>query len=167
MQDEIKKTDTEHENIIKEIIKELLEKIGFKCEIEVIRTTADEEVTLIFNIQTNESSFLIGQYGVNLQSIQHLTRLLVRKITNEKINFTLDVNSYRMEKNESIEKLAREASEQCLREKQEVIMRPMSAYERRIVHIKLANNKQIKTESIGDGENRRVLVKLAENNQDF
>ena len=80
-----------------------------------------------------------------------------------KVNFVLDVNSYRQEKNESVTKMAVEMAEQSLREKRAIVLRPMSAYERRIVHVELAKNKQIATESIGEGEDRKVMVKPADN----
>ena len=149
------------EKTIKTTIEQMVDKMGFPSEVEVKKETLDGNETWIFNIKTEESSFLIGQYGVNLQSLQHITRLLVRKKIEERINFTIDVNSYRQEKNSSIEKLAASAAEQCLRENQEIIMRPMSPYERRIVHIELAKNKQVKTESLGEGEERRVVIKPA------
>lgn len=149
------------EKIIQDTIAELVGKMGFASEVEVKKETLGDSETWIFNIQTQDSSFLIGQYGVNLQSLQHITRLIVRKKTEDKVSFIIDVNSYRQEKNISIEKLARNAAEQCLRENQEIIMRPMSPYERRIVHIELAKNKQIKTESLGEGEDRKVVVKPA------
>lgn len=151
------------EEVIKKTVQELVAKMGFSAEVEVSKTSGEDMAEMITcNIRTEESNFLIGQYGVNLQSLQHIARLLVRKKSDELANFIVDVNSYRQEKNSSIEKMAREAAEQALREKRAVVMRPMSSYERRIVHMEMAKNEQVKTESIGEGENRRVVVKPAE-----
>lgn len=154
--------NNEIENLIKGTIEELIAKMGIFSEVEIKKNSEEDGSELIFNIKTNESNFLIGQYGVNLQSLQHLARLLVRKKTEEKINFLVDVNSYRQEKNKSVGNLAKEAATQAIREKRAIILRPMSSYERRIVHLELAENSQIKTESVGEGENRKIVIKPVE-----
>jgi len=150
------------EDVIKTTVQELVEKMGFKSEVEVKSAAGEEQATVICNIITEESSFLIGQYGVNLQSLQHIARLVVRKKIEDRVNFVVDVNSYRQEKNDSLEKMARDAAEQALRERRAIMMRPMSAYERRIVHMELARNTQVATESMGEGEERKVVVKPAD-----
>lgn len=149
------------EEKIKKVVQALVEKMGFPCEAEIIASQEGAEKNLICNIKTKESNFLIGQYGVNLQSLQHIARILVKQETSEKVGFILDVNSYRQEKNSSIVRLATEMAEQAVREKRAVVLRPMSPYERRIVHLELSKNSQIKTESIGDGENRKVVISPA------
>lgn len=156
--------NTQIEEKIAETIQELVEKMGFPCETEIVKSQDQEEaeMSLICNIKTKESNFLIGQYGVNLQSLQHIGRILIRQKIEQRINLVLDVNSYRQEKNSSIIKLAIEMAEQAVREKRAVILRPMSPYERRIVHLELSKNNQIKTESIGDGENRKVVISPAD-----
>ena len=152
------------EELIKKTISDLIEKIGFSCEIEVFEEQNQEnaEKNLICNIKTKESSFLIGQYGINLQSLQHICRILIKQKVEQKINFVLDVNSYRQEKNSSIVRLAVEMAEQAIRERRTMLLRPMSPYERRIVHLELSKNNQVKTESVGEGENRKVVIKPAE-----
>ncbi len=152
------------EEITKETIQALVVKMGFPCEVEIIKNQEQEESEkkLVCNIKTKESNFLIGQYGVNLQSLQHIGRLLINKQKIEqRINFLLDVNSYRQEKNSSIIRLANDMAQQALQERRAVVLRPMSPYERRIVHLELSKNAQIKTESMGEGENRKVVVSPA------
>lgn len=145
---------------LKKIIEEMMEKMGFVAEVEI--KSAPEGEALICNILTKDSNFLIGQYGVNLQSLQHIARLIVKKNIPEGANFILDVNSYRQEKNESVVKMAKSLAQEAISERRAVVMRPMSPYERRIVHMELAKNDQIKTESIGDGDDRRVVIKPAD-----
>jgi len=142
------------------LIKETIEKMGFSCqEVEFIQQNDQEEEMLVLNIKTPDSSFLIGQYGANLQSLQHIIRVLVREKLEERIRFILDINSYRKEKNDAVILLARELAEQSIREKRAIIMRPMSPYERRLVHMEFAENDQVKTESIGEGEERKIVIK--------
>jgi len=152
------KENLEIEEKIKEIIEKIVLKMGFEGYVE-IKKNGKEKENYICNIKTKESNYLIGQYGVNLQSLQHIARIIIRKEIQDKINFIMDVNSYRTEKSESITKLASTLAEEAVREKRAVVLRPMSPYERRIVHLELSKDERIKTESIGEGEDRRVVIK--------
>jgi len=154
----MEQTKDQENSIIQKTIRELVDKLGFKCEIETMNTPQAEGAIRVFNVKIDESSFLIGQYGSNLQSLQHIARILVRQKMPERINFILDVNSYQQEKNLSLGKLAHNIAEQVLREKRAITLRPMSSYERRIVHMELSGNPQIKTESIGEGAERKVII---------
>jgi spoIIIJ-associated protein len=147
---------------IKALIRETIEKMGFFCQ----EVTGDQqsnleqqEETATFNIKTPDSSFLIGQYGANLQALQHIIRILAREKLEERTRLVLDINFYRKEKNEAVILLAKEMAKQALREKRAVVMRPMSPYERRLVHMEFSENDQIKTESIGEGEERKIVLK--------
>lgn len=154
--------DEKQIEIVKNTVQELVEKMGFSPTVEIIESGKQEEENVVCNVAIGEDShILIGQYGVNLQALQHIARLLVRKKTDEKVKFVLDINNYRREKNKSVTDLARQAVEQALREGRTVVMRPMSAYERRLVHMELAGNNEVATESIGEGESRKVVVKPA------
>lgn len=158
---ENEKITAETKEEIRKSIEELVSKMGFDCQVEINENQNQEQAELIFNVKTEDSSYLIGQYGVNLQALQHLARIIFRGKTENKANFTLDVNSYRQEKNESVFALAKNMAETALREERSIVMRPMSPYERRLVHMELAKNEQIKTESTGEGEDRRVVIKPA------
>jgi spoIIIJ-associated protein len=157
----------EIKELIQKTVEETLAKGGFSVRTEISLIPSSEEESaegikenIVCNILTdNDSSFLIGQYGVNLQALQHLIRLMIRKQTEEKLKFTLDVNSYRQQKNQTLVDQAHLAAEQAIEEGRAVVLRPMSAYERRIIHLELSKNDLIRTESIGDGEDRRVVVK--------
>jgi spoIIIJ-associated protein len=155
----------ERETLEKEIlaiVSELIEKMGFSATVEIKNGEEEGRDVIICDIKTEDSNFLIGQYGLNLQSLQHIVRVIMRKRIEEPVNFILDVNSYRQEKNESIVRLAKNLAEEVISGKKEIVMRPMTAYERRIVHMELSQNDQIKTESIGEGESRRIVVKPIE-----
>ncbi len=150
------------EKEITTIVEELLVKMGFAATIEIKDGQEEGKDAIIYNIKTEDSNFLIGQYGMNLQSLQHIVRVIIRKRLLEPVNFILDVNSYRQEKNDSIVRLAKNLAQEAVMEKRDVVMRPMTAYERRIVHMELSKDDRIKTESIGEGENRRIMIKPLE-----
>lgn len=161
---EVKETkqNVDLEVAVKETLEQLLEKMGFPFEMEIKKEKSEEGTDIIeCNIKTEDSSFLIGQYGANLEALQHIARLLIRKKIIEKINFTLDVNYYRKEKNEAVSQMARHMAEQAVAEKRAMVLRPMSAYERRLVHMELAENSEVLTESIGEGEERKIIIKPA------
>jgi len=151
------------EEVLQETIEGLMEKMAISCEIEIKKVKQEgQEDDLICNIKTEDSNYLIGQYGVNLQALQHIARVIVRKKTESRSNFILDVNSYRQEKNQSVVSLAKATAEKVMAEGKEIVLRPMSAYERRLVHMELLKEEKVKTESIGEGEDRRVVIKIVE-----
>ncbi len=148
------------EKIIEKSAKNILNKMGFSCEITIEKNSIDEQKNYICNIETTvDSNFLIGRDGDNLRALQHLVRLVVRKQTDELVKFILDINSYKKEKNISIVELTKSLAEQAVKEKRSITMKPMSAYERRLVHMEATKNDDIHTESIGERGNRRVVIK--------
>ena len=143
---------------IKKTVEELLEKMGFSAQVIVSDSAEDDGI--VCDITTDaDSHFLIGQHGTNLQAVQHLARLIVRKSVPEKIRFILDVNSYKQQRNQSVIEQAQIAANEAVSQHRAVIMKPMSTYERRIVHMELSKNPQISTESVGEGEERKIVVK--------
>jgi spoIIIJ-associated protein len=154
--------DEKNLEIAKSVVQDLMNQMGFSAEIEISKSSQDNQENIICNIKVSEdSNLLIGQYGVNLQSLQHIARLLVRRKIEDKFNFILDINSYRQEKNQSVIEQAQSAAEQALAEGRAIILKPMTSYERRIVHMELAKNDKVVTESLGEGEERKVAVKPA------
>lgn len=148
--------------IIQQTVEGLIKKMNIDCETEVSEASSEGRENFVCDVKTDDSSYLIGQYGVNLQALQHLARVIVRKKTEVKSDFILDVNFYRKERNESIVLLAKNMAEKAILEKRAITLRPMSPYERRIVHLELSENKKIKTESSGEGEDRQVIIKPIE-----
>jgi spoIIIJ-associated protein len=150
----------EKEELLKKITSEVLQKMtldDFKIAIES-KGDADGE-SFVINIETPESNLLIGQYGTTLAALQHVLRLLVRRETEDKFKFLADVNHYLQAKTDSLAGIARDSARQAISERKPVVLRPMSAYERRLVHVELAENENVKTESIGEGEDRKVVIK--------
>jgi len=150
----------EKEALLKKITAEVLQKMTFESfEIGVASKNDADGENFVINIETPESNLLIGQYGVTLAALQHILRLLARRQTEEKFKFLADVNRYLQAKTDSLSELAIESAKQVIRDKKPVVLRPMSAYERRLVHLELAGNENVKTESIGEGEDRKVVIR--------
>jgi len=144
------------ENIIRETIKELLEVMHFDGQVAVDNPEPDN---ILANIQTEQAGFLIGQAGANLDALQHIIRILVNKKNQEPIPFILDVNNYRKHRIELLRDLAKNMANQALSEKVSLTLQPMSAYERRIIHLALINQSEISTESVGQEPERRIVIK--------
>lgn len=155
--------EEKNSQLIQEVLEDLLAKMGFSAQVEVLEDGDSEEHSFSCNINVaDDSNLLIGQHGVNLQALQHIARLMVRKKTSEKLKFSLDINSYREQKNQSLIELAQQAASQAIDEKRAVVMKPMSTYERRVVHMELSKNPHVITESMGEGEGRKVVIKPAD-----
>ncbi len=149
--------DEQTTTLIKKTIEQLLGNMGFSGTVTLLKTDEDDA---IYAISTeSDSHLLIGQHGVNLQAFQHIARLIVRKQLPDKVRFSIDINDYRQQKNQSIIELANQAAQEAITQHRSVVMRPMSTYERRLVHLELSKNSGVATESIGEGENRKIIVK--------
>lgn len=152
--------DKKVKKIIEEATKNITTMMGFNCQISIDEVEDENGVNTVCNVSTeSDSNFLIGQNGDNLQALQHLVRLIVRKQSDERTKFTIDVNSYKKEKNDSIVYLAKDMAEKAVSDRKAVVLRPMSAYERRLVHMELSENKDVITESMGEGEERKIVIK--------
>lgn len=144
--------------LIKKIVEELILKLGFEAAVEV---APQENIPNAFSCKVRverDQNFLIGQYGANLAAVQHLVRVMLRKKTEERINVIVDVNDYFSEKKALLEKEAGKAAEEALRDNISVALRPMLPYERKIIHSFLSENPKIMTESVGQGDERKIMV---------
>jgi spoIIIJ-associated protein len=155
----------EKKTVIERITQELLEKMGFEGAVIQVSTKIspqEEGSPVQVEIKTKDasSSYLIGKHGVNLAALQHILRVLVKKATPEsEIGFNVDVNDYRKEQQQGITDLARETAEKVLVDQQSMALRPMNSFERRLVHTELADFEGVETESSGEGEERKVIIR--------
>ncbi len=142
--------------IIKKTVKELLEAMCFDGDVVVDDLQSD---SILVNVQTEQAGFLIGQAGANLDALQHIARILVNKKNQEPVPFILDVNNYRKHRIELLKDLAENMAKQALTEKVALTLQPMSAYERRVIHLALVDKPEVSTESIGQDLERRIVIK--------
>jgi len=105
------------------------------------------------------SSVLIGERGNNLGAIEHLVKKIIRKKYGEEQKFTLDINDYRMRRLDDLKQDVKVAAKEVRLYGKQVPLRPMSSFERRIVHLLLAEYPDIATESVGREPSRMVVIK--------
>jgi spoIIIJ-associated protein len=142
--------------VTRQIIQGLLE--AMDLEGEVMCLTPDDPDALYFNIQGDDLGILIGRRGQTLAALQYLVRLMVAHRLKIRLPIYLDVEGYRERRNEKLENLAQRLASQVRSRRETFTMRPMSAFERRIIHVTLAELPGVTTQSIGTGEGRRVVI---------
>lgn len=141
---------------IKKITEKLFQKMTFEATIEVL---IPKEKTIPIQIKMEEPQILIGERGQTLSEIQHLLKAILRRQIDEEFYIDLDINDYKKKKIEYLKDLAQNSADQVVLTKREMVLSPMPAYERRIIHLELAERKDITTESIGQEPDRRVIVR--------
>ena len=142
--------------IIKEITKEFFKKTTFEVEIEFL---SPQEFTLPINLKADDPQILIGEGGQTLVEIQHLLKIISKRKIQEPFFIDLDINGYKKKKIEYLKELVKSAVDEVVLTKKEKSLAPMPAYERRIIHLELADRQDVTTESIGQEPERRVIVR--------
>jgi len=141
---------------IKRIITKFFEKMGFEIRIETI---LPKEETLPVSIKIEDPKILIGEKGKTLAEIQHLLRAIIIKKIGERIFLDLDISDYKKKKYQYLRELARSLADEVALTKNEKALSPMPASERRIIHLELAERKDVVTESMGEEPGRRIIVR--------
>lgn len=143
---------------IKNIINEFWKRAGI-VDFEIKTAEDITDGSLNVGVFIRDASLYIGEEGRNIKDFETILRLVIKKQTGNISNIHLDINNYREFKNETLRELAKKAARRARFYKQPVALEAMSAYDRRIIHTELAAHPDIKTESTGEGSNRRVVVK--------
>ncbi len=129
----------------------------FNIEDAQFDITESDDVVLI-NIKTDNGKFLIGKEGFTLKNLEIIIRLIAQKLNYPK-KINLDINSYHKEQEERLKKLAKETAHKVIVTKNPIKLPPMNAYERRIIHLELAINPNVTTESVGEEPERCLIIK--------
>lgn len=129
---------------------------------DIGEVTIDEYVgddgELILDITGEDLAVLIGRHGSTLNSLQYLVSALTYKKIGKRYPVVVDVEGYKGRQRQRIESIAQSAASRAVQQKRNVKLRPMSPYERRIVHITLREDSRVETASEGDGGMRHVVV---------
>lgn len=128
-----------------------------------VRTIGQEE-EIHYVIDSLENPLLIGSKGRTLEALQTLLKNLIGSYTKEHIVITLDIGSYRANRIHQLEILATKTAKSVAKTKISVKLDPMNSFERRIIHEKLAEWRDVYTESEGEGESRAIMIKPKKNN---
>ena len=146
-----------------DVLENLLQLMGYQAKIEVLNGSfvmpgEDAEISTVFNIRGENLGALIGRKNQTLISLQYLVRLMVNDKTNNHAPIIVDVNGCRQKRFRELKSLALHMADQVVAKKMPFALEPMNAFDRRIVHMILADHPSVTTQSVGIGEARKIIV---------
>jgi len=160
----VRRPDPQTEAIVKQVVRELLQAMGFSCTVlavdnpSIIELGPDDPPTVFIDIHGPHAGMLIGKRGEHLAQFQYLVNVLVNRRLPSWTRVIIDVEGYRSRREESLIALAHRVARQVARTRQPVTLEAMPANERRVIHVALRDNPDVETRSSGEGEERRVTV---------
>ena len=141
----------------KELLETLLEKMQEKATVSA--QYEDDRINL--SIETDDAGLLIGKQGQTLDALQYLVTKMLAKQSRSKVRIAIDVEAYRARHNEALAHLAQKYGEKVKKSGKSITLDPMNPYDRRIVHLALQGDKDLKTTSRGEGLYKKVVISPA------
>ena len=140
--------------IAKELTIGLLERMGVKTEVEGFL----KEGNLCLEIRGDQEGVLIGKHGRTLESLQMLINRMVNKRLKSAVRIVLDIDDYRKRRVDSMANMAYRLGEKAKRTGFSLTVGPFNAHDRRIIHLTLKEDPSLNTESLGEGELKKVKI---------
>ncbi len=140
---------------IRSFLSGLLERMNVKAGIEI---SPRDNGGVNVNLTGGGMGAIIGRRGETLDAIQHLTNYVVNRGSDKHMHISVDAESYRSKREESLTKLAEKMAEKAIKYKRSMALEPMNSYERHVIHTALQNYEGVTTSSTGVEPNRRVVV---------
>ncbi len=144
---------------ISEFIKEYISQISIMANIPMVCDILIKEDTFNVTLVSEESAILIGKEGRTLNALQLMLKQTLKKETGCLVKVNLDVSNYKKKKMENLERQIKEIAKEILDTKIDATLDPMNSYERRFVHTLIGEYANLKTESIGEGKERYIVIK--------
>jgi spoIIIJ-associated protein len=141
---------------IKEIAQEFLKNLDVEAKVEV---SEGEEGAVQVNLDSPDQGVLIGYHGKTLASFQWILSMMAYRKLGEWTRILVDVGDYRQRRQERLEAMAQNAAKRVKFSGEAYALPYLSSAERRIIHMALADDSEVATESEGEGRERRVIVK--------
>ncbi|MEZ0537085.1 RNA-binding cell elongation regulator Jag/EloR [Caldicellulosiruptoraceae bacterium PP1] len=146
---------------IKEIIGNFLTEVCSKMGVEISNMTFNEDDEYLkINIECRKAYIIIGKDGEVLDSLQYLAGVVAGKHKESNLKIILDCMNYRKSKEESLKRFALNMADKVVKSKRSIKLKPMTPYERRIIHTALQNHKFVTTYSEGEEPYRKVVISL-------
>jgi len=160
-----KKNETQNVTVnVSEVIEditEFLNELFSKFEKNKLKFEIREENNYIYiDLEGEDTGFLIGYRGEVLNSLQTIITNVANKKVNGKIKVALNISGYRQKREKDLQNLADRIAASVVKTGKSITLEPMSAYERKIIHLKLQDNPKVDTHSIGEEPNRKLVVTL-------
>ncbi|MBO9308496.1 MAG: protein jag [Chloroflexi bacterium] len=146
--------------VSKAVLRRLLQAMGIRATIRAqpAQQQSGEPQHWTLDVRGAGLSELIGRRGETLAALQYITRLITSRQLGRRAYLVVDVNGYKARREVILRRLALRMAEQAIQSGRTVSMEPMPPHERRIVHLALKDNPNVSTESVGEGDDRRVTI---------
>ena len=152
---EVLSSESENEEKILEFIQNLITKMGYECKVNI---NFRKDLKLGFNIDSPNSSIIIGRKGKNLDALQLLANIYAGRLGHEEVRVILDTENYRIRREESLVRLAYTTADKVRSSKNSILLEPMNPFERRLIHTTLNDIPDVETKSEGEGVYKQVRV---------
>ena len=154
--------------VAKDVLENMLSLMGVAGSVVLQPQPVDEAETeapvpIALNVKGEDLGILIGRRGQNLSSLQFIVRLIVGQRTSAWVPVVIDVEGYKQRRSQTLTTFAQNVAEQVKASGTSFTLEPMSAYERRIIHLALTDHPDVITQSIGESEARRVVILFKDN----
>ena len=151
-------------NVATDVLQRLLDLMNVPGEIDVVPQPApaedsDAPASVALNIEGDDLGILIGRRGQTLAALQYIVRILVGRQVKTWTPVVIDVEGYKQRRYEALRTFARQMAERVKARGAPFTLEPMPPYERRIIHLTLANSPDVMTESVGQDEERKVVIR--------
>ena len=164
---EVPEKESDIAEAAKRVLETLLARVGVVASVvsqtkPPIEGSEGASNVITLDVTGDDLGILIGRRGQTLSSLQYIVRLIVAHQEKARVPIVIDVEGYKQRRYGALQALAWRMAEQVKVRGRSFALEPMSAYERRIIHLTLADDPDVITESIGDGEARKVVIMLKE-----
>ncbi|MCL2522138.1 MAG: KH domain-containing protein [Erysipelotrichales bacterium] len=144
----------------KKYLQAIFKELTIPCLMEV--RTLNNQTEIFYTINSEENPLLIGKDGKNLDALQTLLKAYLNEFVSGRIMVSIDIGNYKEQRKRKLEMVAVEVAQKVQKTKVTAHLQPMNPFERRIVHSRLTDWKNIETESKGEGDKRHVTIKYKE-----
>lgn len=157
------KMPDEVNEVAKDVLETLLARLGVEASVESqtkppVEGSEEASGVVTMDVTGDDLGILIGRRGQTLASLQYIVRLIVAHQAKARVPVVIDVEGYKQRRYSALQALAWRMAEQVKDKKRSFALEPMLAYERRIIHLALADDPDVTTESVGEGEARKVVI---------
>ena len=150
---------TDEQTIAQEMLTTLVQQMGIQGRVQI---DTDEEAespnAFVLNIVGDDLGMLIGRRGETLRDLEYIMRLMVSQKTGKQTRLSIDVEGYRTRRERVLRELAKRMASRVEASRQPITLEAMPPNERRIIHVALRDHPSVRTNSIGEGEHRRVMI---------
>lgn len=155
MKNGLKKPMAKKTKKAEELVKDFFNRLGIKGEISIL----EEDDLISINLQTEDTGMVIGYHGETLESIQLILSLILAKALGEFKRVSVEVGDYKKNRTEWLERIALDAKDRALSTNSEVYLSDLKSWERRVVHLLLQDDKEVTSQSSGEGKDRVLVIR--------